>query len=76
MTMNSLRTKVYHTVKPQYLATHTKTIPEETVDSWQTISTIDHLPDCIGQVTTEDNMGERIRRWKCSKCAVRGAKGI
>jgi hypothetical protein len=76
MTMTSLHPKIYHPVVPQYLATLTKTIADETVDSWQTISMIDHLPDCIGQVTTEENMGERIRRWKCSKCSVRGAKGI
>ena len=76
MTTTPLHPKVYHPVKPQYLATHTKTTPDESLDSWQIVSTIDHLPDCVGQVTTEDNTGERIRRWKCSKCSVRGAKAI
>ena len=72
MTTTSLHRQVY----PQYLATHTKTIPDAPVDAWKTISTKDHLPDCGGQVTTEENIVEKIRRWKCSKCSVRGAKAI
>ena len=74
--MTSLHPKVYNMALPLYTATHTKTIPVETTNSWQTISMADHLPDCMGQVTTEENVVERIRRWKCSKCSVRGAKTI
>jgi hypothetical protein len=76
MTMTPLSPKAFHPATPSYLAIHTNAIPVETVAAWKTISTTDHLPDCTGQVTSEENVGARIRRWTCSKCSVRGAKAL
>jgi transposase-like protein len=63
-------------MQPNYLATRTISKPTDSKDLWATVSEKVHSPDCTGMVTVEENAFERVQRWKCSKCSVRGAKAI
>ena len=61
-----------HPIKPLCAQITQKVEPE----LWRVISEYPHGTTCPGLVTQEESGDGRARRWKCSKCATRGAKAI